>query len=724
MAPDAIANTRPADLVMVVPLGLDPSIFPWGPHLVLDAARKARPLRRCELWDLRKEPVIVELANNSRALLEVVLLGVPSDQRPLFFGHTQNVFLLYELAVTLGSGLATILGLSAAHGIRLRELQEAHFAAVKKAFIARKHRRGTVYAISIYDYTALGALAVARRLKEIDPSCQVIAGGDYIDESTARLLVAESAYIDAAVFGYGEDPIIRMLDWIDKGHSLKKFSATKGRTGTDARTKAESGNFPERPHLQSAMNAIFEAGRLRILTQRGCSWSECTFCSQMDRHAHVPLDLEAIARAIETHISQCQHEEGELDVSLDSDENDVAAVTQISRTIASTLPSDRHASLEFWLMVRSYRPELCKVALETKNSMKHHVRMNIESLSLGRLRLMKKGFSPLQALEALKACIDCGIRISTNYFSFYPGEESEEDTLEEARLLATASHLLLAPALGISSFPYAMNGRDEVAAKAQDFKLNLARQAESWMREAHSLDLPYSIWAQELQPSPECPALTAAEIDWHARRKEYLASLAGLSTLRGKVPEAAEVALLLRKEIDAVRSSANRLQAVVDRESSQARTRRLSVLNAILAFKRGGRIDQAGKLLRQHVLSLDGRQLTACAPNEQATRLELDDQDLEMLRLLYWTRRRSEFQMRFPSGATRLARFLDEGWVIEQRGHLLSLVNDPGYWLGADPCTDFPKRMLQSEVRQVAAPQPAMVAVRLMRPSIARQGAG
>src|SRR5262249_24072826 len=137
-------------------------------------------------------------------------------------------------------------------------------------------------------------------------------------------------------------------------------------------------------------------GRVRVLTQRGCSWGQCTFCSQIDRRMHRVLEPSYVLDEVRRVVPERPTEN--TTVVLDADENDLGLVLpildQLNESARRAEPGVK-LSTEFWLMIRKFGAELPRYLATKRNKVGVKVILNLESLNLQTLKHMRKGVTIL-----------------------------------------------------------------------------------------------------------------------------------------------------------------------------------------------------------------------------------------------------------------------------------------------------------------------------------------
>jgi len=750
-----------AQVLLVVPHGLDPKIYPWGVLSLADFLETSGAPARVHLLDLSKEERLAEIRDQHRELLGRLFELLKDDARSMFFGHTFNPDLFLGVVASTGpaffelgrrnrlftsSWLARLVERSCLDQLRgLKDSVEEHLT--RRLMAARDGAAGgpRLWGLSVYDYTAFNCFNLASVIKRIDPEASVLLGGDYFDAESARVAACQMPWIDGVVTGYGEEVLRQVATAFAAGAKMRELEvpglvcATREARPAGAITSNEINIPTSYKDTQTAppINYVrgLADGTIRMLTQRGCAWGQCTFCTQIDRKLFFPIQLEHLLQRTRTLLSKGQPAEkskGVRRILLDADENDLGTVLPIVQHLQGT-NAERYL-LEFWLMVRKFSPDFLRRVKAGNPNTTLRVLLNIESLSLDTLRHMHKGHSPLQALEAIKAMQDTGNFVSSNYFLGYPLEDANS-VASEVELLGRAVHLLMPPQASLSGFPYAPNCRDAIFHEQEKYKISVRRlPGDVWMKEVFHVDLPFTIWAfsyDRHRPGrlPEFVTYTH-HMASQARKRRMVGRIGSMILTRRKELSRRERLVEHLRHLDGQgwRLLHHAAQRLAGDEAYQRRAKIIQYLEDVVrahAHQHAPSREQppASPGLLGRLRHLARREPTPPAsPSRlfiQDTRLikdyhvpgaeaswsvPLEEAELRVLRFLYWRRRRAEIQRRFEKelgaqGLTELLqRHLQYSSVIEQKGWLLCVANDPSFWAAEleawlqEPCQGEPAR--------------------------------
>ena len=723
----------PADVFLVIPPGLDRAIFPWGVTSLAESLNHDGHAN-AQVWALNDEPWLTDIAERYAEPLTEVVRCLTRAARGVFVGHTSSALLFLGLVGHLGARFIDVAKEEGLLRLPLREKKRAELAAALdevRAHVDEHMRAGIVgciglatskrrvWGISVYDYTLFNALALAAMIRELDPSGTIVLGGDYFDYGSAGTTLRAAADIDAIVVGYGEEVLRTIAATVARGEMLDSVTTTGLVTraalasgeraatmasadralglGKTTREEREASVSVPRSYRQPSDNPpveyvqVQDSGKVRVLTQRGCSWGKCTFCSQLDRRMYFSLGPDALVKQLTASIADTP-EDALREISLDADENDLNAVLPLLDVVQRS-PGRYH--VEFWLMVRKFGVELPRFLTSQKRNMALTVILNIESLSQTTLKRMKKGVVPLAILEAVKAIQDTGHTVRTNYFLNFPGEDLAS-VREEADILERVKHLFTSERMEPSIFTYMANTRDEVHWESEKFRILARRIPEDvWLRRGFGVDLPFSIWS--MKNGRVLPAVEPAHLVPYAFHHKIFAERRALSSRtsqslfgrggRGALIDRA-AAVLERAEL-AAWSLALDLTQRLARDDSYAR--RQAVVDHVDGVFDGTQ--------PRTTLLIDGTTLV-----KGRVRMPLDARDLELLRFLYWSRKRGDVGKRFrawgePALETLLSRHTELGTILGDGRSLLAIVHDPGYWQTEASRHDGPSALTDLEPR-------------------------
>lgn len=303
----------------------------------------------------------------------------------------------------------------------------------------------------------LASLALARRLKAVQPEIAVVFGGANCEGVMGAETVRQFPFVDAAVSGEGDvvfPELVRRLLAAESLDGLGGVRTPKGigaelADGTFANAPMVS-NLDDLPHPdfedyfdQFAKSRFDRAWypHLSFETSRGCWWGErrhCTFCGL--NGGSMTFRSKSARRAVDELVS----------LTTRYPNSDVQVVDNIldPRYFKGALPELAARRLDVTLFYET-KSNLKKdqVRLLAASGIRR-IQPGIESFSDPVLELMRKGVSALQNIQLLKWCKELGVDPRWNFLWGFPGEPPEE----YARMAQLVPHLVhLAPPGGISA---------------------------------------------------------------------------------------------------------------------------------------------------------------------------------------------------------------------------------------------------------------------------------
>ena len=287
------------------------------------------------------------------------------------------------------------------------------------------------------------ALALAKRVKALDPSILVVLGGANVEGVMGEALFEAYGFLDVVVSGEGERRFPPLVEaWIG-GQSLPPIEgvlARPERLEDGAVTRVEVVDLATQPipDYDEWFAEFHAAGvelepRLLVETSRGCWWgqrSHCTFCGLNGRNMAFrskPAErmLEEI-RTLQRRHPGCGFTVADNILALD-------AFTELLPALAAG-PEPPRCFYEVKANLTLDQLKLLKAAGC------YGIQPGIESLSDAVLLLMKKGLRALQAIQVLKHGRMLGMDVGWNILGGFPGEDPAEYG-RMAELLPLLTHL-------------------------------------------------------------------------------------------------------------------------------------------------------------------------------------------------------------------------------------------------------------------------------------------
>jgi ribosomal peptide maturation radical SAM protein 1 len=291
----------------------------------------------------------------------------------------------------------------------------------------------------------LPSLALAKKLKTIDPSVITIIGGANCEGAMGAATVRNFPFIDLAVSGEAEEALPRILSAFSQGEQYQRrglFYQGAATLGAADRLPPVSDldkiPYPDFADYFSALDFrnLNVDIQIPVETSRGCWWGEkshCTFCglngSSMRYRFKDPASAAAdIARAAgETDSGSIVAVDNIL--SLDYFGEFMDRLAELNKTISSfSVFYEVKANLKRWQFEK------------LKSAGINELQPGIESLSTSVLKLMRKGIRAVDNIKFLKLTREFGITAHWNIIWGFPGEVAS-DYDEMANLITQLHHL-------------------------------------------------------------------------------------------------------------------------------------------------------------------------------------------------------------------------------------------------------------------------------------------
>jgi ribosomal peptide maturation radical SAM protein 1 len=276
------------------------------------------------------------------------------------------------------------------------------------------------------------ALAIARRIKQLDDRITTVFGGANCDGPQGEALHRNFGFVDFVLRGEGEVSFPALLRALDGSEDLADVPGLCRRSASGASIVNPMSSRPLAPgaipmpdytgyfeRLEASRAASWTEGRLVIEGARGCWWGEkhhCTFCglngSFMQFRSKSPgVFYDEVVAMIERHQVL-----------------DFVAVDNILDMgyFASVLPrliEDGYDLRVQYEIKANLRFDQLRTLIEAGVV---SVQPGIESLSSSVLKLMDKGVTGCQNVRLLRDAESLGLTVLWNYLYGFPGEDPGE----------------------------------------------------------------------------------------------------------------------------------------------------------------------------------------------------------------------------------------------------------------------------------------------------------
>lgn len=276
------------------------------------------------------------------------------------------------------------------------------------------------------------SLALAKRIKQLNPKKKIAFGGANCDGIQGITLHKNFSFVDYVVRGEGEETFKSLLDALEEKSSLKSIGGLCWRNeegipevnlGNALPTNMNTVPAPDYSEFFRDINKSsflkFIEPELILESSRGCWWGEkhqCTFCglngSFMNFRSKSPeIFLSEIENAVKKYRV--------MNISLADNILDM-------KYFKSLLPKVKELDWDLKMFVEIK----ANISREQVSLLKEagfvEVQPGIESLNSRVLKIMNKGVKGVQNIRLLRDCKSEGITVNWNYLYGFPEERSED----------------------------------------------------------------------------------------------------------------------------------------------------------------------------------------------------------------------------------------------------------------------------------------------------------
>lgn len=295
----------------------------------------------------------------------------------------------------------------------------------------------------------VACLAVARRIKELSPATYVVVGGSNCDGIMGRETLEQFPFLDSVVSGEGDEVFPRLAQrrfGRAPAEALPGVHTREGGAVVFAASPAYLADLDSTPlpdyddyYAQLAASGLSpgEGGGVAQYVvaelSRGCWWGErtqCLFCGLNGAHTGYRSKSSDRALAELLHLAD-KYPRRPIALS------DNILDRGYQRTLLPALAASRRQLRLFSETKANLRRDQVRALRDAGFD---RVQPGIESLSTPVLRLMRKGTTAIQNIQALKACQEYGVTPVWGLLWGIPGEDPE-DYAGMAALLPSLAHL-------------------------------------------------------------------------------------------------------------------------------------------------------------------------------------------------------------------------------------------------------------------------------------------
>lgn len=286
----------------------------------------------------------------------------------------------------------------------------------------------------------LPSLAIAKRIKEIDPQRNIVFGGSRITEKMGIKVLGAFDYVDFIISGDGEDVLYLLASDYQNYESIpglmyrsgKEIKWNEPEISVDLNSLPMLSHHPFYTELSAAPLEIQQYyqyfGRLPLEISRGCWWNKCTFCN---------LNIQCM-----------KYREKDVDKIVEEIQflSDTYQMLNF-QIIGNTLPKRDFRDLcekiirlgrdfSFFAEARAGQLKSEDYSLLKKAGFSA-IQTGVESFSKQYLKKMNKGVRVIDNIAALKFCKENSISNKYNIIVNYPNEDRVdfEETVSNVNLI-------------------------------------------------------------------------------------------------------------------------------------------------------------------------------------------------------------------------------------------------------------------------------------------------
>jgi len=527
------------DLILLIPFGLQPTLFPWGAEVLRKYLEVNSPDLDVSICDLHDDEQTLMIFEEYRDCISKTI-GLLSKAK-LYIGHRDPLIndrsrrwarRAYYIAVMLqfGKDIFSILeDEKIPIDANFRKKYEKLIEKLKQSFESsiqskiRKYlgdKKRVVFGISIYDITLFESLYLASVIRRVRERVSIVVGGDAVDIPTAIKIVERNNEIDGAVVGFGEAILSEVMKSFLNGTEIRDMQL-EGLINSKTITDYLSLPDIEKIAAQQALNISHQMPsyvrfdlrkkKIHILARRGCGWGRCTFCRNTVKKTFIDADLAAAKRDIKKVLDELAASENfkiPMDFEFSAENNEIEFVINLLSWLSRQAQKRKMKfNVWFWMTVQQFsRDVVYKLkGLASTEDINLDVSVAIESLNPVSLRNMKKGITPLQGLKALKTLHDLGGRNLCNYFIFFP-RDNLLGVAKENYFMRNSLHLISAPRTRFSYLFYYASHRDAISLSPKKYGIVLNSHIDLWLTKAFNIDMPMCLTAADYSLVPSSTA--------------------------------------------------------------------------------------------------------------------------------------------------------------------------------------------------------------------------
>lgn len=315
-----------------------------------------------------------------------------------------------------------------------------------------KHRPQVVGITVPFPGNVYGAFRIAKKIKEINPSIQIILGGGYVNTELRSLQESRVFdFVDFITLDDGEMPFLCVLDALTKKQispvllrtfvrqdDKVTFFTTKEKhdipfrdCGTPSYEGLPLGDYLSLCEMLNPMHRLWSDGRWNKLTlAHGCYWKKCTFCD---------ISLDYIGRYEDAPIETILHRMQEMIAETGTTGFhfvDEAAPPKLLKALAEKI-IEKKLQVTWWANIRFEKTFTRELTDLLACSGCVAISGGLEVASDRLLLLMEKGVSVEQVARVTANFTESGIMVHAYLMFGFPSQTVQEtiDALERVRQL-------------------------------------------------------------------------------------------------------------------------------------------------------------------------------------------------------------------------------------------------------------------------------------------------
>jgi radical SAM superfamily enzyme YgiQ (UPF0313 family) len=367
----------------------------------------------------------------------------------------------------------------------LVERNDPLFDLFLRAHVFALVQKAAVVGFSVLTPLQLGSvLYFSRKIKERFPAVRIVIGGPWCICSRAELAGFKQIFdfVDFAVTGEGELPLLRLIEALKKGARLQDLKAVKGLAFLSGRKLIDTGDA-ETVDLNVLPPADFDhfvsegdvPAVLPVMAAKGCYWSKCGFCHHInDKTA---LRRKSVAKIIDEIESLKKRYSLKAFTFADSS-TPVPLLLKVAEQLVK-----RKMDLQWDCMVRADYPITAEEFLLLKRSGAVYLAVGLETSNREFLNTLRKGIDLCVLDRILDCALEAGVRVDLFIMS-YPFREKKEYIETWEYVLSRREKIS-----GIIPQYFACGRNTVIYSRNKDFKVKLPKSA---VHDTRSFSLPYS----------------------------------------------------------------------------------------------------------------------------------------------------------------------------------------------------------------------------------------